>query len=719
MDRRRLYYISFGIVSSVFFITIFLLQVYFKYGDTRLVNGRISEFKENANLVDKVYLDWWNTSINKVSSQGAKDIYELKNTYENLNILISNSSVLNDVILNEIIIDKKPLGEYAYEVIDSKDGKRIFKIKLKDLDDGSTNKITKLVNIYNRYNNTSYNIEIDSFEFRFSYSKDSDFIYLNFENYISNFYDKEFKIESNYYSDLDGNFIYNFGHINKNIKIPVINSLSAQVDENTKNLFLRDNVNFTIYNRFHTPVITFSAGSSGDLKISNTYSLSNIYESELRNQVFIFDSRDDNIFKIDKREDGSVDIINLIDNYKLYFDDNLMKTYKAYEENGETIGDNLINFKMYRDLRGGNYVFTPNKTFDIYKFYDINENKFLSYDSGTNMFILSDFPSDFILTSENRIFDISNRVFMKKNKSKDKTYYYTGDAEIENGDIFRFNDMSSSILKKVTYDEMKEEILSSNYVQVMFKNKETGEFLSVNPKDGDAMNETLYNDSYLNGYFNYEKGINDLGKFIFEIRTNNDDFTTFNLYNKLVGTSVSTDYGFLNNKLIFDKNKNNKVRFVIEKNDGRDDEFKIKDDYGSYLSFKDSDDFARVVSSGFMKKFFNIEDEFDVFEIYMLDFKQIDKINSGNYISLSSKGVNDKYFLDKTSTEDKQIESKGIDEYIVFRNKELIFLEGDSLLNDMVGINNFKDIKGINTSMFPTTNTENKGYRFNILNGIY
>ena len=120
-----------------------------------------------------------------------------------------------------------------------------------------------------------------------------------------------------------------------------------------------------------------------------------------------------------------------------------------------------------------------------------------------------------------------------------------------------------------------------------------------------------------------------------------------------------------------------------------------------------------------MKKFFNIEDEFDVFEIYMLDFKQIDKINSGNYISLSSKGVNDKYFLDKTSTEDKQIESKGIDEYIVFRNKELIFLEGDSLLNDMVGINNFKDIKGINTSMFPTTNTENKGYRFNILNGIY
>ncbi len=95
-----------------------------------------------------------------------------------------------------------------------------------------------------------------------------------------------------------------------------------------------------------------------------------------------------------------------------------MKTYKAYEENGETIGDNLINFKMYRDLRGGNYVFTPNKTFDIYKFYDINENKFLSYDSGTNMFILSDFPSDFILTSENRIFDISNRVFMKKTNQK-------------------------------------------------------------------------------------------------------------------------------------------------------------------------------------------------------------------------------------------------------------------------------------------------------------
>ncbi|BAK80745.1 hypothetical protein [Candidatus Arthromitus sp. SFB-rat-Yit] len=717
MNRRRLYYTSFGIVSLVFFITIFLLQIYFKYGDVSPVSGRISEFKENINLIDKIYLDWWDSSIKKISSQGVKDIYELKNTYENLNIVISDSSILNDIILSEIIIDRKPLEEYSYEVINSKDGKRIFKIRLEELDDSSTNKITKVVNIYNRYNNTFYNVEIDSFEFRFNLSKDSDFIYLNFENYISNFYDNEFKIEGNYYSDSNENLIYNFGHINKNIKIPIISSLSAQIDDSTKNLFFKDNINFTIYNRFHTPVITFSVNSSGDLKILNTYSLSNVYESELKNQVFIFDSKDDNIFKIDKREDGSVDIINLIDNYKLYFDENLMKTYRVYEEEGGSSG---VNFRMYRDMRVGSYVFTPNKTFDIYKFYDINENKFLSYDKLSNMFILNSNPSNFILTPENNLFDILNRVFMKKNKSKDKGYYYVGDNEFQNGDIFRFNDMASSTFKKVSYDEIKEEMVSSNYIQVMFKNKETGEFLNVDLNGGNAINGVLYNDSYLNGYFNYEKGMNDLSKFIFEIRpSNNEEFTTFNLYNKLIGTSVAAEYGILDNKLVFDKTKDNKLRFVIEKNDGRDDEFKIKDDYGSYLSFKSSDDFAWVTSSGFMKRFFNIQDEFDVFEIYMIDFKESNNVNSGDYVSISSKGVDDKYFLDKITVNNKQTESKSIDEYIVFRNKEFIFLEGDSLLEDMIAINSFRDVRGINISMVPTNNTENKGYRFNILNGIY
>lgn len=717
MNRRRLYYTSFGIVSLVFFITIFLLQIYFKYGDVSPVSGRISEFKENINLIDKIYLDWWDSSIKKISSQGVKDIYELKNTYENLNIVISDSSILNDIILSEIIIDRKPLEEYSYEVINSKDGKRIFKIRLEELDDSSTNKITKVVNIYNRYNNTFYNVEIDSFEFRFNLSKDSDFIYLNFENYISNFYDNEFKIEGNYYSDSNENLIYNFGHINKNIKIPIISSLSAQIDDSTKNLFFKDNINFTIYNRFHTPVITFSVNSSGDLKILNTYSLSNVYESELKNQVFIFDSKDDNIFKIDKREDGSVDIINLIDNYKLYFDENLMKTYRVYEEEGGSSG---VNFRMYRDMRVGSYVFTPNKTFDIYKFYDINENKFLSYDKLSNMFILNSNPSNFILTPENNLFDILNRVFMKKSKSKDKGYYYVGDNEFQNGDIFRFNDMASSTFKKVSYDEIKEEMVSSNYIQVMFKNKETGEFLNVDLNGGNAINGVLYNDSYLNGYFNYEKGMNDLSKFIFEIRpSNNEEFTTFNLYNKLIGTSVAAEYGILDNKLVFDKTKDNKLRFVIEKNDGRDDEFKIKDDYGSYLSFKSSDDFAWVTSSGFMKRFFNIQDEFDVFEIYMIDFKESNNVNSGDYVSISSKGVDDKYFLDKITVNNKQTESKSIDEYIVFRNKEFIFLEGDSLLEDMIAINSFRDVRGINISMVPTNNTENKGYRFNILNGIY
>lgn len=716
MNRRRLYYISFGIVSLVFFITIFLLQIYFKYGDVRSVSGRISEFKENTNLIDKIYLDWWDSSIKKISSQGVKDIYELKNTYENLNIVISDSSILNDIILSEIIIDGKPIGEYLYEVINSKDGKRTFKIRLEELDDSSTNKITKVVNIYNRYNNTFYNVEIDSFEFRFNLSKDSDFIYLNFENYISNFYDNEFKIEGNYYSDSNENLIYNFGHVNKNIKIPIISSLSADLDDSTKNLFFKDNINFTIYNRFHTPVITFSVNSSGDLKILNTYSLSNVYESELKNQVFIFDSKDDNIFKIDKREDGSVDIINLIDNYKLYFDENLMKTYRVYEEEGGPVG---INFKMYRDMRVGSYVFTPNKRFDIYKFYDINENKFLSYDKLSNMFILNSNSSNFILTSEKNLFDISNRVFMKKSKSKDKGYYYVGDSEVQNGDIFKFNDMKSSTFKKVSYDEIKEEMVSSNYIQVMFKNKETGEFLNVDLNQGNAINGVLYNDSYLNGYFNYEKGMNDLSKFIFEIRpSNNEEFTTFNLYNKLLGTSVSTEYGILDNKLVFDKSKDNKLRFVIEKNDGRDDEFKIKDDYGSYLSFKSSDDFAWVTSSGFMKRFFNIQDEFDVFEIYMIDFKESNNVNSGDYVSLSSKGVDDKYFLDKITVNDKQTESKSIDEYIVFRNKEFIFLEGDSLLEDMIAINNFRDVRGINTSMVSTKNTENKVYRFNILKDL-
>lgn len=717
MNVKKLVYISLGVILCIFSILIFSLQIYF--GDNSInVNSRtVYTMDEDKSIIDSIYVDWWDSSLKKISSQGVRDVYEIKNTYENLNIVIRENDILRDIILREIIIDGKPVEEYNFNIVSSKEGKDIIKIPISEFDKGNTNKITKVINIYNRYDNVFYNIELDSFEFRFNFSKDSDYLYLNFENYISNFYDEEFKIESNSYESDEDDIIYNFGHINKSIKMPLHNKVHTNVDSGVRDLLFKDTTNFTLYNRFSNPIMTLSVTPSGDLKILSTYSLSNVYESELKNQVFSFTSKEDNIFKVEKKEDGSVDILNLIDNYRVYFDKDLLKTYRVDEKQYENIKGDLINFKIYRDLRDGRYVFTPNTDINTYKFYNIRDNKFLSYDEGTKEFISKDTPSEFILTNDNKLFDIYNRVFVRSNIKNNKNTY-VGDKEYSNGDVFKFNDMSASIFKKVSYDEIQQEILSSNYIQVMFKNKETHEFLQVNPNSNEALNGTLYNDSYLSGEFNYKTGIESLNNFIFEIRPNNQDFTTFNLYNKLMGTSINTDYGFVNNKLIFDKGNDNKVSFILEKNNGLEDEFKIKDDYGSYLSFQESDDYARVTSSGFMKKFFNSDDDLDVFEIYMIDFNTLDFINSGDYISLSSSSQDNKFYLDKVSQDNKVSLNKSLDEYIVFRNKQIFFLEGDNLMDDMIATINYSNLRGIHSPLTTGREGTYSGYRFRILNEI-
>lgn len=717
LRTKKLIYILVGIMMVVFFLIVGILQITLKGKDTRFTNGTINQLNENKNLIEKIYLDWWKSSLNKVSSQGVKDIYELRNTYENLNIVVKNNGVLRDVILNEIIIDEKAIKDYEYSVIETKDGKSIFKIPINQFSQGKNNKLTKIINVYNRYDNVFYKIEVDSFEFRFNFSKDSNFLYLNFENYISNFYDKEFKVETDYYSDNNQNFIYSFGHVNRNVKIPIVNNVNVSLESGSYDTFFRENTSFTLYNRFGNPFVTIGVLNSSELKIVNNYSLSNVYNIEFKNQVFNFDSDEDNIFKITKREDGSVDIFNLIDNYSLYFDEKLMKTYKVYGENNEDKDKKLINFRIYRDLRDGNYVFSPNKSVALYMFYDFKDDKFLSYNKEVNKFVKKDVGSKFNITNDNMIFDISNRVFLKRDGNS-KNFSYIGDKSSDNGDIFEFNNMNSTLFKKVDYDEIQKEILSGNYIQVLLKNKETQEFLSVNLKTNEAINEVLHKDSYLNTKFNYKKGMKDLGEFLFEIHPYNSELSSFNLYSKTTGTSLNIDYGFLNNKLMFDKNNNNKVRFFIEKNDGRDNEFKIKDDYGSYLSFNDSDNFAKVASGGFLKKFFNAEDDFDVFEIYIVDFDILDNINSGFYVSLSSKKPKGDVFLSKTTNEDGKQDIKNIDEYIVFKNREFLFLDGDNLMNDMVATIDYNNLKGIENHLISLRNDEYLGYRFKILDEI-
>ena len=718
IKTRKFIYFLIGFVLVIFFLIVGILQIFLKDKDVKMANGTISQLKENTNLIEKIYLEWWNSSLNKVSSQGVKDIYEIKNTYESLNIIVKDRNVLRDVILNEIIIDGTPLLNYDFEVVETKDGKSIFKIPISEFSENNTNKLTEVITVYNRYDNIFYNIEIDSFEFRFSFSKDSNFLYLNFENYISNFYDKEFKVETSYYSDNSQNFIYSFGHVNKNVKIPIVNNLKVSLESKDVDTFFKENTSFTLYNRFGNPFITIGVLNSSELRVINNYNLSNVYDIELKDQVFVFESNEDNIFKISKREDDSVDIINLIDNYKIYFDENMMKTYKLYEDEGEIDDENLINFRIYRDLRDGNYVFAPNKSIGLYRFYDFKEDKFLSYNEETNKFVDKEIGSKFVITNDNKIFDISNRVFLKRDEGNNKNYFYIGDSNFENGHVFEFNNMTSSLFKKVSYDEIQKEIVSGNYIQVLLKNKETDEFLSVDLKSSEAINQTLYNDSYLNIKFNYNKGVSDLSNFLFEIRPYNNELTSFNLYSKATGTSLNSDYGFLNNKLIFDKNNDNKVRFVLEKNDGRDNEFKIKDDYGSYLAFDESDNFAKVTSSGFLKKFFNVEDNFDVFEIYMVDFETLEDINSGFYISFSSKKPKDEVFLNKVTLEDKHQSLKSIDEYIVLKNKEFLFLSGDNLIEDMVVTTNYGNLKGIEKTLISIRNEDHLGYRFRILNGI-
>ena len=715
LNNKKTIYIVIGFILLVFFSIVAMLEFVLKEDEAKSVSGTIEQLKENTNLIEKVYLEWWNSSLNKISSQGVKDTYELKNTYKSLNIIVDNKDVLRDVILNEIMIDGTPLVEYKYELIDSKDGKSVFKIPLSQLSENNTNKLTKTITVYNRYDDIFYKVDVDSFEFRFNFSKDNDFLYLGFENYISSFFNKEFKVETNYFSDNNQNFIYSFGHSSKNVKLPLVNDLKTQIDKQGSDLFFRENTSFTLFNRFNVPFITIGVMETGDLNIINTYNISNVYDVELKDQFFVFDSNEDNIFKIIKNKDNTVDIENLIDNYNIYFDPDLMNTYKVYEEDKKD-HKNLVKFKIYRDLRDGTYIFTPNLNIELYRFYDFKENKFLFYDKEINQFILKDTPSKFVFTKENKLFDISNRVFVKKYDKSNRENYYIGDVSKDNGDFFQVNDMSASLFKKVNYDEIQKKILLGNYIQVLLKDKESKEFLSVNSNSIEALNDNLTDSSYLNNQFNYKEVTRDLGNFLFEIRPYSSNVTSFNLYSKVKDTSLTIGHGFLSNKLLFDKNNDNKVRFVIEKNQGKENEFLIKDDYGSYLSFDETDDRAKVVSNGFLQKFLGGEEELDTFEIYLMDFDTIENPNSGSYISFASKKGKNDVFIDKVST--KNIDIKNIDEYIVFKNKQPLFLTGDSLIDNMVITDDYKHLKGINKKLISRRNGNYTGYRFRILNGI-
>lgn len=718
LNIKKTVYWCISVVLVLFFSVVAILQIYYKDTKVQTVSGTIGQLKKHTNLVEKIYLEWWNSSLNKISSQGVKDTYELKNTYKSLNIIIDSRNVLKDVILNEIIIDDKPLLNYKYEVIDAKNGKSIYKIPLSELSDNKTNNLTKTVTIYNRFDNVFYKIDIDSFEFRFNFSKDNDFLYLGFENYISSFYNKEFKVETNYYSDNDQNFIYNFGHSSKNVKLPIVNDLKTNVNKENSQVFFRENTTFTLYNRFNVPFITISITDDGNLKVKNTYNLSNVYDIELKDQIFIFNSKEDNIFKIQKNKDGTVNIHNLIENYEVYFNDETMDTYRVYLEKKQNSQEEekLIKFRMYRDLRDGKYIFTPNKSIEIYRFYDFNQNKFLKYDKEINKFTLKDDFSKFILTKDNKLFDIVNRVFVKKDIKNEKENFYHGDAKKENGDIFQINNMAESIFKKVEYSELQKEIALGNYIQVLLKDKESGDFLSVRSNSNEAINQNLTSSSYLNQEFNYDKAVDALSNFIFEIRPYTNNVTSFNLYSKVKGTSLNVGNGFLKNKLIFDKNIENKVRFIVEKSEGNENEFLIKDDYGSYLTFDDSDDYAKVVSNGFLQKFLGAEEQLDTFEIYMMDFNVLNNVNSGDYVSFSTKKSKNDTFLEKTTTTNMEI--KNIDEYIAFKNKEFLFLTGDNLIENMVITDDYKHLKGIENKLISRREDNYTGYRFRILNGL-
>ncbi len=719
IKSKKVFYIIGILVFVMFFLAIGVLQIFLKDKSLRMTNGTINEIKENTSLIERVYLDWWSSSLNKVSSQGVKNVYEFKNTYKNLNIVVRDENVLRDTILNEIIIDGQPMFEYNYEIVESNNGKSIFKISLDQFSKNNSTNITKLLSIYNRYDNVFYNIEVDSFQFRFNISKDLSFIYLNFENYILDFYDKEFKIESNYYSENNQNFIYNFGHVNKNVRLPIVNDLKVSTSMQVINTFFNENTNFTLYNRFGNPIATFGILSSSELKILNSYNLSNVYDIELKDQVFLFDSdnNEDNIFKIEKRENGSVDILNLIDNYSLYFDDNTMKAYKVYNDNKNPEKE-FINFKMYRDLRNGDYVFTPNKDLDSYKFYAFNDNKFLSYNEVTNKFEDNDTGDTFIINPQNRIFNIENGIFLGRDNKDAKNYSFTGELEYGDADIFKLNNMNSSIFLKADYDDIKNQIMAGNYIQVLLKNKETGNFLSVNSKTNEATNENLYNDSYLDGGFSYKTAINNLSNFVFEIRTYSSETLDFNLYSKVKQTSLNAGDGLFTNRLIFDKSDDNKVKFTLEKSEGRDTEFKIKDNYGSYLSFDKSDNFAQVTYSGFLQKFFMGNDLLDTFEIYITDFETLEEVNSGEYISFSSRHKGSNVFSIKVSSKSKGESEIYIDEYAIIRNKEMMFLSGDNLMKEMVITKDYKTVKGIDSSLISRRDSEYLGYRFKILNEI-
>ena len=76
IKTRKFIYFLIGFVLVIFFLIVGILQIFLKDKDVKMANGTISQLKENTNLIEKIYLEWWNSSLNKVSSQGVKDIYE-------------------------------------------------------------------------------------------------------------------------------------------------------------------------------------------------------------------------------------------------------------------------------------------------------------------------------------------------------------------------------------------------------------------------------------------------------------------------------------------------------------------------------------------------------------------------------------------------------------------------------------------------------------------
>ena len=112
-NRNKLMVIIISSVVVLFFLIVTILQIYFSSKQSKMANATISNLKENTNLIEKVYLDWWDSSLNKISSQGIKDVYEIKNTYENLNIIVKDTNLIRKMgeaflkfLLKNLAMDK-------------------------------------------------------------------------------------------------------------------------------------------------------------------------------------------------------------------------------------------------------------------------------------------------------------------------------------------------------------------------------------------------------------------------------------------------------------------------------------------------------------------------------------------------------------------------------------------------------------------------------------